>query len=45
VRGCEPGLPLFVEVVAVVVLVVYILGSCAALSASLHSAPLPMSFF
>jgi hypothetical protein len=39
-RSWAPGLPL-----VVVVVVVYILGSCTALNASLHPVPLPMSFF
>jgi hypothetical protein len=37
-----PGLPLFV---VVLVVLVCILGSCAALSAFLHPVPLPMNFF
>jgi hypothetical protein len=36
-RGCAPGLPLFV-------VVVYILSLCAALSVSLHPAPVLMSY-
>jgi hypothetical protein len=41
--GGAPGLPLFVVVLVLLLLVVYILGSCAALSASLHPVPLPIS--